>query len=95
MRAGAARQSERWPIEVLSRALRLRTFYTVEDAGARIGLARTPSYRAAAAGLIPTERYGRLLLVRRTVWDAEVKRLRRGAPAESAATNAAEAVATA
>jgi hypothetical protein len=78
VRAGAAAQNERLPLEVVSLLLRRRTFYMVEIAGAQIGLSRTQSYVAAAEGLIPTERYGRLRLVRRTVWDAKVKELRRG-----------------
>jgi hypothetical protein len=72
MRAGA---SKRMPAEVVSRILREQTFYTVEDAGRQLGLTRTPAYLAAAEGVIPTERYGKRLLVRRALWDEKVKRL--------------------
>lgn len=84
MRARAAaiqakRSKKRLPAEVASRVLRQRAFYMVEVAGAKIGLGRTGSYRAAAEGIIPTERHGKFLLVRKLVWDAEVKRLRQRA----------------
>lgn len=63
------------PAEVVSRVLREQTFYRVPVAGALIGLARTPAYQAAADGTIPTERFGKRLLVRRALWDETVKRL--------------------
>jgi hypothetical protein len=82
MRAEAAAPAERPPPEVVSRILRRLFFYTVEEAGGRIGLTRTPSYDAVRQGIIPAERHGKFLLVRRKVWDAKVKHLMRGAPAE-------------
>jgi hypothetical protein len=75
---GVATPRERWPAEVSSTFLRRRYFYSVEDAGAKVGLSRTQAYRAVDAGAIPTERYGRYLLVRKSVWDMEVRRLKRG-----------------
>jgi hypothetical protein len=80
MRFGVVLPRERWPAEVQSLPLRRKYFYKVEQAGAQVRLSRTQAYRAADAGAIPTERYGRLLLVRKTVWDAEVRRLKRGGP---------------
>ena len=76
------------PLEVVSKVLRARTFYRVEDAGALLGLGRTRSYQAAREGLIPTERYGarKLLLVRKSKWNAEVQPLAaEAAPAEASA----------
>ena len=67
--------SKQLPPEVVSRVLRERTFYSVEVAGRQIGLSRTPAYLAAREGVIPTERYGRRLLVRRMLWDAKVREL--------------------
>lgn len=72
MRAGG---SKRTPAEVVSRILREQTFYTIPAAGRQIGLTRTPAYLAAAEGVIPTEKYGKRLLVRRAIWDEKVKRL--------------------
>ena len=66
MRAGG---SKRTPAEVVSRILREQTFYTIPAAGRQIGLTRTPAYLAAAEGVIPTEKYGKRLLVRRAIWD--------------------------
>jgi hypothetical protein len=78
MRLAAVLPREKWPAEVSSVPLRRRYFYSVEDAGAKLGMSRTTAYRAMNAGAIPTERYGRFLLVRKSVWDAEVRRLKRG-----------------
>jgi hypothetical protein len=78
MRIGEVNRSERLPPEVVSRLLRWRHFYSIENAGLKIGLSRTQAYVAARAGIIPTERYGKLLLVRRAVWDRKVKQLLRG-----------------
>lgn len=66
------------PPEVASRILRLRYFYSIENAGLKLGLSRSQAYIAARAGIIPTERYGKLLLVRRALWDRKLKQLRRG-----------------
>lgn len=63
----------------LSRKLRKRYYYSVPEAGKQAGYSsRAESYRAAARGDIPTEKDGRLLLVPRKRWDAQVKRLLRG-----------------
>jgi hypothetical protein len=64
--------------ETISRMVRARFYYKVEQAGALIGLGRSQSYRAAQLGHIPTERDGKLLLVPRRIWDRKVKRLLRG-----------------
>jgi hypothetical protein len=77
MRTGVAK-TDRLPPEVASRMLRRKYFHTVEEAGWQLGMSRTRAYVAAQAGIIPTERFGRFLLVRKTVWDAEVRRLKRG-----------------
>ena len=69
-------QGERLPPEVVSRALRRRFFYSIPGAGRPLGLGRTASYDAARQGVFPIEQYGRLKLIRRTVWDAELKRLK-------------------
>jgi hypothetical protein len=61
--------------EVLSSVLRRRFYYTVPDAGRRIGLGRTQSYRAAERGDIPAQREGKFLLVPKEIWDRAVKRL--------------------
>ena len=68
---------------MMSRKLRQRFYYKVEIAGAKAGLSRSESYRAAWRGDIPVERFGRLLLVPRKQWDREVKRLLRGQRAKS------------
>lgn len=67
----------------LSRKLRDRLYYSIPVAGAQVGHSRSESYRAANRGDIPTERDGKLRLVPRTRWDAEVKRLLWGARAKS------------
>ena len=64
--------------ETISRRVRRRSYYSIEDAGALVGLGRTMAYHAAKQGLIPTERDGRLLLVPRASWDRKAKRLLRG-----------------
>jgi hypothetical protein len=56
------------------RTIRERHYYKVPKAGAKIGLKRSQAYEAAKAGLIPTEQDGRLLLVPKKRWDAEVRR---------------------
>ena len=68
MRTETVNCRERVPPEVASRILRLRYFYSIENAGLKLGLSRTQAYVAAREGIIPTERYGKLLLVRRAVW---------------------------
>jgi hypothetical protein len=72
------RDARRLNAQALSRSLRRRYFYSIENAGLRAGLTRTQSYEAARTGIIPTERYGRRLLVRRRIWDQKVRRLLRG-----------------
>jgi hypothetical protein len=64
-------------LATLSPLIRLLQYYQVPDAGAQIGLGRTLSYDAARAGLIPTEKYGRFLLVPRVRWDARVRKILR------------------
>jgi len=66
----------------LSRRLRRRFYYMIPVAGAQVGWSRSESYRAARRGDIPTEKFGRLKLVPREQWDAEVKELRNGPHAE-------------
>ncbi|MGY3496682.1 hypothetical protein [Bradyrhizobium sp. USDA 4502] len=67
------------PTKVVSRLIRQKFFYRIEDAGAHIGLSRAQSYRAATeTKQIPVEKHGRFLLVPKRKWDAEVKRLLRG-----------------
>ncbi len=66
-------------LETVSRRLRQARYYAVPTAGGMIGLGRSDSYRAAAEGVIPTERDGKFLLVPKRLWDREVKRLLRGA----------------
>jgi len=78
MRMGAVTPREKWPAEVSSLVLRRRHFYDVESAGLKVGLSRTQAYRAVDTGAIPVERYGRFLLVRKKIWNAEVRRLKRG-----------------
>ena len=78
MRTETVNRRERVPPEVASRILRLRYFYSIENAGLKLGLSRTQAYVAAREGIIPTERYGKLLLVRRALWDRKLKQLRRG-----------------
>jgi hypothetical protein len=63
--------------ETMSRAIRRRLYYSVPGAGAKIGLGRSQSYRAAEAGLIPVERDGKFVLVPKQVWDRKIKRLGR------------------
>jgi hypothetical protein len=67
----------------LSRKLRERFYYSIPVAGAQAGYSRSESYRAANRGDIPTERDGKFRLVPRRVWDAKVRRLRRGPRAKS------------
>lgn len=69
--------------EIISRMLRRLHYYEVPEAGLQIDLKRSKSYEAAKAGLIPTVRIGKYLLVPRKVWDAKVKRWRRGPRAKS------------
>jgi hypothetical protein len=61
---------------LLSAAMRGRLFYSVPDAGRKLGWGRSESYRAAERGDIPSEKFGpKLILVPRDQWDAIVKRL--------------------
>jgi hypothetical protein len=64
--------------ETISRKVRQRFYYSVQEAGALVGLRRSQAYRAAELGLLPVERAGKLLLVPRQAWDRKVKRLLRG-----------------
>jgi hypothetical protein len=76
-------------VESISRKVRRRFYYSVPEAGRKVGLARSQSYLAAAAGQIPTERDGKFLLVPRKPWDREVRRLlRRNAPRGAAKSEA-------
>jgi hypothetical protein len=61
--------------ETMSRKIRHRSYYSVPDAGRKVGMGRSQSYRAAAAGLMPLERAGKFLLVPRQRWDRKVKQL--------------------
>jgi excisionase family DNA binding protein len=51
--------------EMVSRKVRERFYYSVEEAGKLVGLSRTQAYQAVELGTIPAERYGKLLLVPR------------------------------
>ena len=62
-------------LRALSRKVRDKFYYSIPAAGAQVGLKRTQSYEAAEEGVIPTERYGKLLLVPKQHWDKQVKRL--------------------
>ena len=62
---------------LISPMVRSLHYYTVMEAGAKIGLKRQGSYDAVASGLIPTERRGRFHLVPRKQWDAIVKNMLR------------------
>ncbi len=64
--------------ETISRKVRERFYYSVEQAGALVGLGRSASYRAAELGQMPIERAGKFLLVPRQAWDRKVKHLLRG-----------------
>jgi hypothetical protein len=62
--------------ETINRDVRKRFFYSIAEAGQRLGMSRSASYRAAEAGQIrPIEVEGKLKLVPRGPWDREVKRL--------------------
>jgi hypothetical protein len=61
--------------DTISRKVRRRRYYSVPDAGRKIGMGRSQAYRAAEAGLIPTARSGKFMLVPRVVWDRRVKKL--------------------
>jgi len=56
---------------LLRRRKRFRVLdtYSVEEAGAQIGLSRAESYRAVSSGDIPVEKEGRLFRVPRARWD--------------------------
>jgi hypothetical protein len=77
-------------VESISRKVRRRFYYSVPQAGRKIGLGRSQSYRAAELGQIPAERDGKFLLVPRKPWDREVKRLLRGDAQRCAAKPVAE-----
>jgi hypothetical protein len=62
-------------LRTISRKVRAKYFFNVEQAGRLIGLARSQAYRSAANGGIPVQKYGKLLLVPKTLWTAEVRRL--------------------
>jgi hypothetical protein len=59
----------------ISRKVRRRRYYTVPDAGRKVGMGRSQAYRAAEAGLMPIERSGKFMLVPRRRWDRKVKQL--------------------
>jgi hypothetical protein len=59
----------------MGRPLRSRFYYSVPEAGAKVGWKRTDSYRAVWRGLMPTVWCGQLLLVPKEKWDRQVKRL--------------------
>jgi hypothetical protein len=80
-------------VENISRKIRRRFYYSVPEAGRKIGLGRSQSYRAAELGQIPAERDGKFLLVPRRPWDREVKRLLRGNTQRGAAKPGGEAAA--
>ena len=80
-------------VESISRKVRRRFFYSVPQAGRKVGLKRSQSYRKAELGQIPTERVGKFLLVPRKPWDREVKRLLRGNAHRGAAKPGGEAAA--
>jgi excisionase family DNA binding protein len=61
--------------ETVSRKVRERHFYTIEQAGKLVGLSRSGAYRAVERGQIPTEASGKFLLVPRLLWDRKVKKL--------------------
>jgi hypothetical protein len=62
----------------LSRELRRRLYYSVPTAGAKVGWSRSESYRRAAAGDLPVEIDGGLLLVPKKPWDKRVRKQLRG-----------------
>ncbi len=64
--------------KMISRRVRQRHFYSVPQAGQKVGLGRTQSYEAARLGQIPTEQAGKFLLVPRQAWDRKVKTVLRG-----------------
>lgn len=59
-----------------------RDVYTVEEAGARLGISRDHAYRLAAKGEIPTLRLGRRLVVPRV----RLERLLEAGPDDPATT---------
>ena len=61
--------------ETMSRKVRQHFYYSVPGAGKLVGMGRSQSYRAAAAGLMPVERSGKFMLVPRQRWDRKVKQL--------------------
>jgi len=62
----------------LSRKLRRKYFYTVEQAGKQVFYSRPEAYRAVWRNEIPVERDGRLLLVPRAKWDRIRKQILNG-----------------
>ena len=68
--------------DTMSRKVRQRHYYSVPDAGKKIGMGRSQAYRAAEAGLMPVERAGKFLLVQRKRWDRIAKRLLAGNPGQ-------------
>ncbi|ODM70501.1 hypothetical protein [Bradyrhizobium elkanii] len=64
----------------LSPKLRARFFYSIPDAGLKVGWTRSEAYRAADEGDLPNERHGKHRLVRKSVWDPMVKRLLKEGP---------------
>jgi hypothetical protein len=61
--------------DTISRKIRKLRYYTVPDAGRKVGMGRSQAYRAAAAGLMPVERSGKFMLVPRQRWDRKVRQL--------------------
>jgi hypothetical protein len=80
-------------VESISRKVRRRFYYSVPEAGRKVGLGRSQSYRAAELGHIPAERDGKFLLVPRKPWDRQVKRLLGGNTPRGAAKSGGEAAA--
>jgi hypothetical protein len=62
----------------LSRKIRKRHYLSVPQAGKQVGYSRAGSYRAVEAGIIPVEKDGRLLLVRRALWKRIRNQILRG-----------------
>jgi hypothetical protein len=65
--------------QTISREVRKRFYYSIPEAGAKVGLGRTQSYEAAKLGRIPTQPAGKFQLVPRQLWDRQVKSLLGGA----------------
>jgi hypothetical protein len=62
-------------VNAITRAILRRDYYSIPEAGAKVGLGRTQSYEAERRKQIPTKRVNGLRLVKRRPWDRKVKRL--------------------